>query len=105
MRFWGQLGLIFASKNLKNRVLEATWTVLGTSWAVLEASWAVSGWSWTPIGPSWAVLGRLGSRLVGTPRPSRLARGARRRLLGVPAKSVPNPGVLFILKTSVYLCV
>ena len=64
MRYWCQLGFIFAPKNFQNRVLEASWTVLGASWGVLEASRAVLGWSWTPLG---AVLGRLGAswRLLG----------------------------------------
>ena len=40
-------------------LLEASWAVVGASWAVLAPSWAVLGASWEPLEPSWAFLGGL----------------------------------------------
>ena len=59
MRFWCQLGFIFDPKISQNRVLEASWAVLGASWGVLEASWAVLGPPWRRLGPSWRPVGTI----------------------------------------------
>ena len=107
----------FGISSLQNAILGSTWLnfcfkkpqksrlvgVLGRLGHVLGRLGSFLGRLRVVLDSYRAVLGRLGSRLVGTPRPSRLARGARRRLLGCPAKSAPSPGSYLYLRDIYFL--
>ena len=49
---------MLAPKIHQNRIMEASWGVLGASWGVLGASWSVLETSWGVLGASWSVLER-----------------------------------------------